>query len=140
MNATELTLKASEVIFPEDLRTAQEIFDYVCMHLAKQQKRAGTIKGGVFKCKYRTEEGLMCAVGCLLTEEELSLIEEDVSVRHQALPPRLQPHVALLQDLQDTHDSAWYVGADIIQSLLRHFAQHYKLCKKEIEQITEWRG
>ncbi len=123
-----------------ELETEQEIFDYVCMHLAKQQRRAGVVEDGVFRCKYKTEEGLMCAAGCLLTEEELQLTAEGVSIDHQELPLRLHTHTDLLKSLQDAHDKADSPAASDMQGRLRTVARCYALNEEAIEQITEWRG
>lgn len=47
--------------------TKQQIFDQVARHLLKQNERAVDVEG---RCKYRTESGLMCAAGCLISDEE----------------------------------------------------------------------
>lgn len=50
--------------------SAQEIFDRVAMHLAKQGKKAQHKDAfGVFNCVNCTEDGLRCAVGCLVPME-----------------------------------------------------------------------
>ncbi len=46
--------------------TSQEIFDTVARHLATQGCRALTTSGA---CRYRTEDGLKCAVGVLIKDE-----------------------------------------------------------------------
>ena len=45
--------------------TNQETFDKVARHLLTQKARAVTEKG----CRYRTPDGLKCAVGCLIPDE-----------------------------------------------------------------------
>lgn len=45
--------------------TMQQIFDKVSHHLLTQNAKAM----GQFKCMYRTSNGLMCAVGCLIPDE-----------------------------------------------------------------------
>ena len=47
--------------------TQQQIFDQVARHLLKQGKRAVSAQG---RCKYRTDDGLKCAAGCLISDEE----------------------------------------------------------------------
>ncbi len=98
------------------------------------------MEDGVFRCKYKTEEGLMCAAGCLLTEEELQLTAEGVSIDHQELPLRLHTHTDLLKSLQDAHDKADSPAASDMQGRLRTVARCYALNEEAIEQITEWRG
>lgn len=44
----------------------QEIFDKVATHLLTQNARSLSQKGD---CVYRGDKGLMCAVGCLITDE-----------------------------------------------------------------------
>ena len=50
--------------------TRQEIFDKVVRHLAEQGKQA-SVPGHLRRpiCKYRTPEGLSCAVGCMIEDE-----------------------------------------------------------------------
>lgn len=48
--------------------TEQQIFDQVARHLLKQGQRA-VVEGGT--CKYR-HNGLMCAAGCLISDDEYS--------------------------------------------------------------------
>lgn len=47
----------------------QEIFDKVVNHIRKQGHPA--VENGT--CAYRTEDGSMCAVGCLITDEVYSV-------------------------------------------------------------------
>lgn len=56
----------SELQTPQRL-TEQEIFDRVAQHLRQQGAQATRAGGG---CLYRTREGLMCAVGCLIPEDQ----------------------------------------------------------------------
>jgi len=44
----------------------QELFDRVVKHLLTQNKRAND--DGYSGCKYRTKDGLSCAVGCLIAD------------------------------------------------------------------------
>lgn len=83
--------------------TNQEAFDKMVAHLRKQGQKAH--ENGA--CRYRTKDGLMCAVGCLLTDEEYKRGMEGMCV--DALLPAyevlqdLDPHV--LAEMQDTHDA-----------------------------------
>lgn len=45
--------------------TKQEIYDTVCAHLAQQKRRA--FENG--SCRYRTSDGLKCAIGCLIPDD-----------------------------------------------------------------------
>jgi len=51
----------------------QEIFNKVASHLLKQNEKSKAIVPGlyhepIFDCAYRGETGLMCAVGCLISD------------------------------------------------------------------------
>lgn len=83
--------------------TNQEAFDKMVAHLRKQGQKA--IQNGV--CRYRTEEGLMCAVGCLLADDEYRSGMEGMGVEvmmfaYEVLQD-LDPLV--LAEMQDTHDA-----------------------------------
>lgn len=87
--------------------TEQQVFDQVARHLLKQGKRAMSDNGS---CKYRAGNGLMCAAGCLIADDEyhakydvrggwLSVVEaypHEVPSAHQNL-------IASLQGLHDSH-------------------------------------
>jgi len=45
------------------MKTQQEIFDTVATHLLKQNDKSLDSYG---ECRYRAEDGNMCAVGCLI--------------------------------------------------------------------------
>lgn len=87
--------------------SAQQIVDTVLARMEAQGKPA---TGGLDSCLYRTTDGLKCAVGCLLTDEELDLLYEvgdnGRAVGEISLPPRLRPHLTLLSHLQWSHDQA----------------------------------
>lgn len=52
-----------------DELTAQSIFDTVAWHLIKQGRPAWA-KNGSGGCMYRTPDGLKCAIGCLIADDE----------------------------------------------------------------------
>jgi hypothetical protein len=104
----------------------QEVFDKVAKHLLTQGEQAMVDN----MCKYRTEDGRMCAVGCLIADdyynEELEGIslwdgdcmnEDSVASLHEALENSIgdidRETYGLLRDLQALHDaretppSAW---------------------------------
>lgn len=51
------------------LATAQEVFDQVKTHLLTQMERAVDI----YSCRYRTHNGLKCAAGCLIADDEYTM-------------------------------------------------------------------
>jgi len=85
--------------------TPIEIFSIVKEHLLKQNAKA---INKYETCQYRTEQGLKCAVGCLILDEEYIEDMENMPVRSlkakKLLPARLSPHVDLLSRLQVLHD------------------------------------
>ena len=96
------------------LTTREEIFDYVEAHLKKQGYRS-MLDTRTGQCGYRGEDGGMCAVGCLIADDEYMPYVENHSVRElvdlpelglrePALPERLVPHARMLEALQDFHD------------------------------------
>lgn len=106
----------------------QEIFDIVAKHLLTQNKpamRTLTGNGGqATSCAYRAN-GLMCAIGCLLSDGEYNTHVEGLSV--EELLPALKiaapfEIVFLLGDLQHVHDShpsvTW--GAQLKEVATRH--------------------
>lgn len=104
--------------------TPQAIFDQVVAHLRQQGEPALTPSG---HCVYRTDLGLKCAIGCLLTDEEYSPHMEGHTINSlcdSGFVERLLPHVKLLRRLQGVHDchdvSEWELA-------LQEVARHYEL-------------
>ena len=92
--------------------TPQEIADTVVTHLIRQGRQALRENG---RCAYRTETGLSCAVGCLLSDEEVAAIADrgQTSTTLKCLdagliPERLSGKAQsdLLAGLQTIHDRA----------------------------------
>jgi hypothetical protein len=112
---------------------AQEIFDTVVTHLYTQGKQAGNGEGG---CLYRTDEGLKCAVGCLIPYDQYhhSMEGRTVESLQSLLPPYLLPHQSLLTNLQGVHDapSSW-TDADVMVGSLRRIAWKEGLSDKVLE-------
>jgi hypothetical protein len=84
--------------------TAQEVFDQVANHLLKQNKRS-SIDGG---CRYKGPDGLACAAGCLIGDDEYCSYFEGKSWGHLShdryatyIP---KDHFKLIAQLQDIHD------------------------------------
>lgn len=59
----------------------RQIFYKVKTHLLKQMKRSMLDTGTSTTCAYRGEDGLKCAVGCLMTDSTYSSAIEKQSVR-----------------------------------------------------------
>lgn len=114
----------------------QETFDTVVTHLRKQGKKAivKNKKGGGDECCYRTPDGLKCAAGCLLSDEDYKPHYEGKTVHHftqdgsfdpAICPPSLLQHdYNLLQRLQSIHDCH---DEDDWESSFRQTAFDFKL-------------
>lgn len=119
----------------------QEVFNEVADHLARQ-KRASTAHmampaGYSSACLYRTPEGLACAVGALIPNEEYSPTFERCTAttilrtasKHPETYPTLAqyvPFTTMLHDLQEVHDTttsadiaAWW-KAGLIEVAMKH--------------------
>lgn len=65
---------------------AQQIYDTVVRHLAKQGRRSMYMIQNAFNgktvpaCAYRGAGGMSCAVGCLIPDSEYSKVFENISV------------------------------------------------------------
>jgi len=96
------------------LTTAKEIYNYVVTHLKNQGSQSLSVddfhRGAPFReiCAYRGADNKMCAVGCLIADDEYYPEMEGSNVnallsnyRHL---DRLEPHTAMLAELQSLHD------------------------------------
>lgn len=113
---------------------AQAIFNEVVEHLIRQGCQSVRGDGS---CMYRGPDGLKCAVGALIRDEEYAPWMEHRTACDLAqvggLPARLMPHVLLLRELQFIHDkspSCWWgpggLGAGV-ELLLRKLAIRHEL-------------
>ncbi len=92
------------------MNTLQQIFDAVATHLLSQPGPAMAPAG---TCRYRTSDGRMCAVGCLIPDDRYDPgIEGYTVLENQSVWDALPPHIheirnvrSLLSDLQSVHDS-----------------------------------
>ena len=96
--------------------TMQETFDTVANHLLTQNKRSVVYMGDDQResCAYRTPDGLMCAVGCLIPDDKYTKDVEGVNVRglaDQDQEAQMIPKITdsddefhFLMAIQDIHD------------------------------------
>jgi hypothetical protein len=82
--------------------TAQEVFDQVKNHLITQGEQSVN-SGGL--CVYRNVNGLSCAAGCLISEEEYNP-DFEMNLWGDLINMRLVPsaHSNLIGELQKIHD------------------------------------
>ena len=94
---------------PTHQMTRQEIFDKVFTHLLTQKYQAITDDG---QCEYLANNGLKCAVGCLIAEDQLPQVRNTDLVDDVRMAPFLRasgiddssPTMDHLVDLQLAHD------------------------------------
>lgn len=93
------------------LPTQQDVFDYAIRHLREQNQPALSPIGG---CAYRGKDGLMCAVGCLISDEHYSVRIEGLRARSPMVLGRVEASIGralsskerdILAGLQELHDN-----------------------------------
>jgi hypothetical protein len=88
----------------------QEVFDTIVTHLYTQNEVAVTHTGS---CALRTEDGLTCAIGCLIHKDHYDEDLEDNSPTAFAVMEAVkasgieQPDSIFLSQLQSIHDKAF---------------------------------
>lgn len=86
------------------LATEQEIFDQVSSHLLTQNRKSKISSNHM--CAYRGDEGLKCAAGCLISDEEYTEKMEENSwynlIKLGLIP---EHHAGLISQLQTIHDN-----------------------------------
>lgn len=110
----------------------QEVFEYVVKHLFVQGKRASNDLG---VCRYLSNDGLKCAVGCLIpTEIYDPLMEQSGGVSGlltefgYSLPYFMWQYRGLLFSLQIIHDnSEYWISEDILKKGIQDVANANKL-------------
>jgi hypothetical protein len=111
METTEQTIEIAQELSNEGLKAeAQSIFDEVVAHLRKQNARSFRNENGLVRCLYRSDDGLKCAVGCLIPDNEYTpemekwMVLSVVEMLSKPLQTKLGRHLDLLKRLQHIHD------------------------------------
>lgn len=112
----------------------QEVFDKIVNHMLTQNAKAHDVKG---MCMYRGEEGRMCAVGCLITDEAYSPdIEKNAADTEEVLQALRNSGIDIdpwspsntdtqfLYEIQQIHD---YTDVDVWEKALVQFAEKNSL-------------
>lgn len=85
----------------------QEIFNRVYTHLLKQNQAS---KGSDDRCKYKSDNGLKCAIGCLIPDDIYDPKMEGMSIEfiYDSYPKmkklNLGREISFLSGLQKIHD------------------------------------
>ena len=100
-------------------RTAQEVFDWIVYNLRKQGDRSMQGNG----CAYRGRDGLKCAAGWCIADDEYTPTLENWRWKELAFQNAKVPveHACLIQGLQTVHDDvdaydSWEDGFDTVAS------------------------
>jgi hypothetical protein len=112
----------------------QEVFDKVVNHMLTQNAKAQDDLG---TCMYRGNEGRMCAVGCLITDEAYSPdIEKNAADTEEVLQALRNSGIDIdpwspsnadsqfLYEIQQIHD---YTNVDVWEKALVQFAEKNSL-------------
>jgi hypothetical protein len=110
----------------------QAVFDKVVKHLLTQKRRSM----GTELCAYRSEDGAMCAVGCLISDKAYDPKIEGSSVYHLRVQERLAESGVptynkmkfLLTDLQYIHDRRPVI---LWKTYLQNLAKQHNLAWKD---------
>lgn len=111
----------------------QEIFDFVSNHLLTQNERCVNENiAETFSCNYKSEKGLKCAVGCLMSDEEYDVKLEGYGVKDDKFDKFniSEDRKDLLSTLQIIHDTTI---PDSWKTELEMFAKNLHLEFKNIE-------
>lgn len=111
--------------------TDQEVFDKIVGHLRRQNSKSlsGLIGG---TCKYRGANGKMCAVGCLIPDNQYTRGLEFLAPDHDELRDILSQftlNFPLLKTLQSIHDQEHVADWEkCFQEVAATFGLEYKPC------------
>jgi hypothetical protein len=117
-----------------DKPTLQEIFDRVATHLLTQGKRA---VGSESECRYRTEAGLMCAIGCLIEPKLYSPGMEKKSLRNIAVHGPVSQSLGLSAK-EFINDGPYFELLDTLRIVHDHGA--IKEWKADLKELAADRG
>jgi hypothetical protein len=123
--------------------TKQEIFDKVATHLLTQNAKSIVGSGVDSFCRYRGENGMKCAVGVLISDDEYRECFEGHSassvVRRSRRHPdlrRLVDHMDFLDAIQSIHD---YADVGDWPESLKQLAVEHALNSDVVVKMTEAR-
>lgn len=113
--------------------TSQQVFNHIVNHLMTQKQRS-TVRSDPRdkdRCVYRNRNGLKCAAGCLILEDEY---DESIecndwgSLANASLVP--ETHSKLIRELQRLHDNS--VDASCWKEELKELGKRWELSLPEI--------
>jgi hypothetical protein len=109
----------------------QKAYETIRAHLIEQGKPARDVSG---QCVYRSDTGLKCAVGCLISDEAYHKGLEDctphmdnvIEALEKSGWPFTQGELQCLKEMQEKHDH-WRGGLAGVIYDIDQVAQEYKL-------------
>lgn len=111
--------------------TAQEVLDQVAEHLLTQQEQSKQL----LACYYRGDNGMKCAAGCLVADDEYVPEMEGkdwAELQEDGMVPN--SHMELIQSLQNIHDRH---DVEYWQSSLIDLYKELNLCPAVVERFSE---
>jgi len=113
------------------MKLMQKAYEKIRAHLIEQGRPAMNASG---ECLYRSETGLKCAVGCLISDDAYHEKLEDNTPMDDRVQEALRKsgwdftegELQCLNEMQEKHDS-WRGGLDGVIRDIDQVAQKYKL-------------
>lgn len=105
--------------------TAQEVFDQVVNHLLTQNQACMSYCNNVYTCSYKNDEGLKCAAGCFVADEDYHCMMEGKSWKslvEMGLAP--EAHQTSISSYQKLHDE---YSPEQWKNLLEEYAKMHAL-------------
>jgi len=118
--------------------TRQNFFDKVVEHLAKQGQQS--MMDG--RCRYKTPDGLKCAIGIFIPDDKYKLEFEGRSIysleRGCEVVFSGEADVRFASDLQSAHDSCTNVPS--LRESLYSIARTHRLDSSKLSLLKVWNG
>lgn len=123
----------------------KQIMRKVMKHFAKQKHRAMAQASAPFEdsavCRYRTEDGEMCAIGCLIPDDQYYPEIEGKSVDTSLIFSFPNATMIVVASLQECHDNSENI--DDLRDRLMYINNSFEVLPessfvKLLENITEW--
>jgi len=114
--------------------TAQEVFNQAAEHLLTQNKQSEGVHNNGLTCMYISPDGLKCAAGCFIGDDEYLSEWERRSWGFVSRAGGVTKHIDLISSLQSIHDS--YEPSQWLAQL-KELASSKELNTKVLENIPQ---
>jgi hypothetical protein len=114
--------------------TLQEVFNIVSTHLLTQIKRSMSTRPGSFGCAYRGKDGMKCAAGVLIPDDQYNSRMEGIYWGGLVLEHLVENKFTQeIVELQDIHDINGDDDVNFLKKRLTRFAENNNLiCNFEV--------